>query len=108
MVEQYSEDSVVLKFPSATHDDFVHYYTVNVYDESGEPVTLLKLGSGNIATTPNYVSDFYFGIDDMATNQEFVVKIKDGLQEGKTYRFEVCAVETFGKTSEALTVSFTY
>ena len=105
LIKATPDDSVILTFPSATHDDFVQYYTVVVKDSSGNAVTLKRLGSGSVATSPNYVSDFYWGIDKMATTQELVVK---GLTLGETYTFEVCAVETFGKTSEPLTGTFVF
>lgn len=104
-VEKHSQDSVVLKFPSAVHEDFVQYYTVEVKDEEGNPVQLYRLGTGYAATSPNYVTDFYFGITRMASTQSLVVK---GLSAGVRYTFKVCAVETFGNASSPLTATYTY
>lgn len=91
-VTKTSDTTVKLTFASAVHDDFVQRYKVKVTPADGT------------TTTKTYRNDFFLGLTRMADTQQLVV---DGLTAGTTYTFEVTAVETFGKESEAITITYT-
>lgn len=84
---QMTATSVQLTFASAYHEDFVHHYKVKVTNVSdGTTVTRV------------FRNDFFLGLTRMADTQQLIV---DGLTAGTEYKFEVTAVESFGKESES-------
>ena len=84
------DGTVTLTFDAATHEDFVKYYIVKAYKDGSTTPTEYK-----------YV-DFYFdGLDAVGDTVEFTLK---GLDPSAEYKFEVYAVESWGKTGKLETV----
>lgn len=75
-----TESETVLSFTAGTDDDFVHSYMV-VIDDSTEQL---------------YFSDFYNGIDDMATTVSLPLKNV----EAGTHNIKVYAVDSYDEVSE--------
>lgn len=75
-----SGDKVVLTFPAAQDDDFVHSYKVVIDDQE----------------TKYFFSDFYNGIDDMSKTVELETELSDGYG----HHFKVFAVDSWGMESE--------
>lgn len=80
------DGTVTLTFDAATHEDFVKYYIVKAYKDGSTTPTEYK-----------YV-DFYFdGLDAVGDTVEFTLT---GLDATAEYKFEVYAVESWGKTGK--------
>ena len=92
-VRQMTASSVRLTFDSASHKDFVHHYKVKITNQT-DGTTMTKV----------YKNDFFTGLTRMAKTQNFTVS---GLKQGAEYTFEITAVETFGKESDAITTTYT-
>ena len=83
-----NDNTATLTFDAATHDDFVHHYIVKVYKDG--------------STTPStytYSSLFFLGLNNMDKTVQFTLS---NLDATKDYRFEIQAVESWGKTSTAI------
>ena len=91
-VDNVTYNSATVKFPAASHDDYVHAYNVTVTDTAGE-----------ILVSKYIVSDFY-KLGDKQT--EYTVDL-DGLFCNTKCVVNVTAVESFGKVSEAISAEFT-
>lgn len=75
-----SEDKVILSFPAASDDDFVHSYKVVMDDRE----------------TKYYFSDFYNGIDDM--NQTVDLELQ--LPAKGNHHFKIYAVDSWDEESK--------
>ena len=91
-VSNVGSSSVTVKFPAASHDDYVHAYNVTVTDAAGEALV-----------SKYFVSDFYMLGDKKA---EYELDL-EGLPSNTKCIVNITAIESFGKTSEALTAEFT-
>lgn len=87
IITRWNDDgTVTLTFDAATHEDFVKYYIVKAYKDGSTTPTEYK-----------YV-DFYFdGLDAVGDTVEFTLT---GLDATAEYKFEVYAVESWGKTGK--------
>lgn len=92
-VSDVTINSLTVTFPSATHDDYVHGYTVYIKEKA----------SGELITSKYFISDFYHDLDSMADTQETDIS---GLLPNMDYIVEVTAVESFGLESEPITAEF--
>lgn len=91
-IQKVSGTEVKLVFPSAVNNgSFVQHYQV-----------LVKNGSTTEQTLKYHTDFYYHGIYNMDPMQTLSVT---GLTSGVKYTFEVRAVETFGKTSGAITAT---
>lgn len=91
-VKQTGDTSVRLSFHAASHEDFVHYYEIEVLDEN----------ENVMPQTGKYVTAYHMGA--LPEIQEFNM---EGLTAGTKYTFRVYAAETYGKKSAAITQEFT-
>lgn len=85
------DTSATITFNAATHDDFVSYYIVKVYK-----------GTSTTPSSYNYSNYYFLGLDKLEDTVTFTI---NKLNAEYNYRFEVQAVETFGKTSTAISGS---
>ena len=80
----WSEDGAILSFPAATHEgEFVYYYEITVD-----------------GTTKNYLTDYWSGIQNMATTCEYLL---EGVSSYST--ISIHAVDEYGNKSDAITIS---
>ena len=80
----WSEDGAILSFPAATHEgEFVYYYEITVD-----------------GTTKNYLTDYWSGIQSMATTCEYLL---EGVASYST--ISIRAVDEYGNKSEVITIS---
>lgn len=73
-------DKIILSFPAASDDDFVHSYKVVIDDQE----------------TKYYFSDFYNGIDSMSQT----VALEMELPDSGGHDFKIYAVDSWGEESE--------
>lgn len=92
-VSNVKADSCTLTFPSANHLDYVQGYNVKVTDKA----------TGTAFFNTYYCSDFYLDINNMAETQTVAIK---SLVPETVFNIEVTAVESFGKTSKPLSLTF--
>ena len=91
-VENVTNSSAVVKFPAASHDDYVHGYNVTVTDTAGETL-VAKYFASDFYELGAKKTDFELDLGGLPSNTKCVVK--------------VTAYESFGKESEAITGEFT-
>ncbi len=87
---------VYLVFDAAQHDDFTHFYriTAEELDQTGNTVKTFNF---------RYVGNFF----RLKRNQDhrFVFRMPPNtLEKGKTYRYSIYPVETFGKEGKPITL----
>ena len=87
-----TSNSVNIKFPAATHSDYVHAYNITVTDAAGEALV-----------SKYFVSDFY---ELGAKKTEYEMDL-EGLPSNTKCIVNVSAIESYGKTSEAISAEFT-
>lgn len=87
-----TKTSVTVSFNAATHGDFVQSYRIQAIDKTTNTVKKNLL----------YFSDFYLGLQRMASTYSFQVS---GLDANKEYDIMVSAIESFGKESTPITTT---
>ena len=91
-IDNVTSNSAVVKFPAASHDDYVHAYNVVVTDTAGEALV-----------SKYFTSDFY----ELGAKKTAFELDLGGLPSNTKCIVNVTAVESFGKTSEAISAEFT-
>ena len=91
-VSNVTSNTATITFPAASHDDYVHAYTVDITDASGD-----------LLVSQYVVSDFY-KLGDKATS--YTVEL-EGMPCNTACLVNVSAMESFGKVSAPLTAAFT-
>ena len=86
---EVTSSTAQIKYPAATHEDYVHAYYVTVTD-----------AAGSLIQQQYFVSDFY-KLGDKKT--EYAVDL-EGLPSNSKLTVSITAMEGFGKVSEPITV----
>lgn len=94
LLMRYDYGYIYLIFDKPQHDDFTHSYTVVIQEK-------LRDGSYGEGRRYPYIGDFYRL--ERTRDTRMVLKMpKNSLEAGKTYRFSVIPVETFGNEGAPL------
>ena len=88
---------IYLLFEGAEHDDFTHFYRVAITE-------IFPDGSKGETKSYTYISNFYRLERNQDPRQSFRLP-PNSMEKGKTYRFDVYPVETFGKEGAPITVT---
>ena len=87
-VSAATSNSVTIKFPAATHEDYVHAYNIEVTDAAGASL-LSKYLVSDFYVTGSHKTEYELDLEGLPSNSKMTVK--------------VTAMESFGKLSEPIT-----
>ncbi len=94
-VSNRTDSTAKITLPAATHEDFVHSYRVEIIDLTHPEVAVKNL---------LYFSDFCKSVPNMSDTVSYSLS---GLWGSTEYKVNVYAIESFGKESVPLSVTFT-
>lgn len=88
-----SGSDLLVKFPAAKHDDFVHSYQIQLFDGNGKSLKDILI-----------FSEFYRGLENMP--DETTYWLKGIVKEFESYTLKVFPIESWGKKGDPLVLDF--